>query len=228
MSPNPKKKQINRATIPDNQIRQNIAARRNDRTKSFSGPDDARRRNITLGIIGAGVLIAILIMLNGVQQHNVASAPAQSTSTPAQPTAAAQSANAAIGALQDRLRQNPDDQDAMIALGNAYYDAKQYTDAIPWYEKAVAKLPNNTDVRTDLGTAYYYTGNIDKAKQEWTEVLKQDPNKIQAHYNFGVLYSNLNPPDNENAAKEWQAVIKIDPNSDQAKSAQQKLKDMGK
>ena len=202
--------------------RQAMPARRNGYVRSYHDEQDSRRRNITLGIIGAGVLIAFLILMTSVQQRNVASNAA------AQPTAAAQSQNSDVAALQDRLRQNPDDQDAMIALGNAYYDAKQYTDAIPWYEKALTKVPTNTDVRTDLGTAYYYSGNLDKAKEEWTEVLKQDPNKIQAHYNFGVLYSNLNPPDNTDAAKEWQAVIKIDPNSDQAKSAQQKLQEMGK
>ncbi len=222
MSPNPKKRSTNRTAAPDQLTRQQaIPARRNGYARSYQSEQDTRRRNITLGIIGAGVLIAFLILITGVEQHNAASAPPQ-------PTVAAQSQNSNIAALQDRLRQNPDDQDAMIALGNAYYDAKQYTDAIPWYEKALTKVPNNTDVRTDLGTAYYYSGNLDKAKSEWTEVLKQDPNKIQAHYNFGVLYSNLNPPDNADAAKEWQAVIKIDPNSDQAKEAQQKLQEMGK
>ncbi len=222
MSPNPKKRQTNRTTQQEQLTRQAIPARRNGYAKSYPDEQDSRRRNITLGIIGAGVLIAFLILITSVQQRNVTSNAA------AQPTAAAQSQNSNISALQDRLRQNPDDQDAMIALGNAYYDAKQYTDAIPLYEKALTKVPTNTDVRTDLGTAYYYSGNLDKAKEEWTEVLKQDPNKIQAHYNFGVLYSNLNPPDNEDAAKEWQAVIKIDPNSDQAKAAQQKLQEMGK
>lgn len=198
-----------------------MAPRRSGYVRPSSSPDDSRRRNITLGIIGAGVVIALLILITSVEQRNIASAPPQAT-------AAAQPVDANIATLLDRLRQNPTDQDAMIALGNAYYDGKQYTDTIPWYEKALAQTPGNTDVRTDLGTAYYYLGNLDKAKEQWTEVLKQDPNKLQAHYNFGVLYSNLNPPDNADAAKEWQTVIKIDPNSDQAKSAQQKLKDMGK
>ena len=221
MSPNSKKKPTNRIPAPDNLSRQAMPARRNGYSKPRPSENDGRRRNITLGIIGAGVLIAFLILITSVEQRNVASAPPQ-------PTAAAQPQDSTIAALQDKLRQNPEDQDAMITLGNAYYDAKQYADAITWYEKALTKVPTNTDVRTDLGTAYYYSGNLDKAKAEWTEVLKEDPNKLQAHYNFGVLYSNLTPPDNENATKEWQAVIKIDPNSDQAKSAQQKLKDMGK
>ncbi len=228
MSPNPKKRQTNRPIQQEPLARQAMPARRNGYARSYHDEQDSRRRNITLGIIGAGVLIAFLILITSVQQHNVTSGAAAQPTTVAQPTTAAPSQGSNIAALQDKLRQNPDDQDAMIALGNAYYDAKQYTDAIPWYEKALTKVPNNTDVRTDLGTAYYYSGNLDKAKEEWTEVLKQDPNKIQAHYNFGVLYSNLNPPDNADAAKEWQAVIKIDPNSDQAKSAQQKLQEMGK
>jgi cytochrome c-type biogenesis protein CcmH/NrfG len=216
----PKKKTTGRSPIPSSPPRQPIPIRRGGYVRS-SATEDAHRRYVTLAIIGVGVLIAFLILMVTVEQRSVAISPPQAT-------AGTQSADASIATLQERLRQAPSDQDAMIALGNAYYDAKRYTDAIPLYEKALQTVPGNTDVRTDLGTAYYYSDNLDKAKEQWGKVLEQDPNKIQAHFNLGILYSGLTPPDNDSAAKEWQAVIKIDPNSEQAKTAQQRLKDMGR
>ena len=124
--------------------------------------------------------------------------------------------------------QNPADVDSLVSLGNIYYDAGRYTEAIPWYEKAVEKIPTNTDVRTDLGTAYFYSGNNDKAKEHWGKVFEQDPNKIQAHFNLGVLYSGLTPPDNEAAAREWETVIRIAPDSPDGKQAVERLKKIGK
>lgn len=128
-----------------------------------------------------------------------------------------------VSPLLERLRQNPSDQEAMVGLGNAYYDHGQMEDAIPWYEQALAADPTNSDVRTDLGTAYFYSGNSETAKEQWFKVLEQEPNKAQTHYNLAVLYIHQTPPDNEAAAREWETVIRLAPDSEQAQSAEEQL-----
>lgn len=216
----PKKRPASRSIPQDLGTRPTRATRRGGRATAYRDEDDGRRRNVTFAIIGAGILIAFLVVMSSVEKGNVANAPTQ--------PANAQAVDANAAALQERLRQNPADQVAMIDLGNTYYDAKRYGEAIPWYEKALEKVPTDTNVRTDLGTAYFYSGNVDKAKEQWTKVLQQDPNKVQTHYNLGILYSSLTPPDTESAAKEWEAVLKIAPGSEQGKSAEEKLKAMGR
>lgn len=178
---------------------------------------------VTFGIIGAGVLVALLVLLYSIEQRSPAPTAAQQSGTTSQA-----SSGANVAALQDRLKQNPEDVDAMIALGNQYYDAGFYTDAITWYGKVIEKQPNNTDVRTDLGTAYFYSGQNDKAKEQWGIVFQQDPNKLQAHMNLGVLYSSQTPPDNDAAAKEWRTVIQLAPGSPSAQQAQSLLQKIGK
>ncbi len=111
--------------------------------------------------------------------------------------------------------------------GDAYYDAGRWSDAIPWYEKALQAAPGNTDVRTDLGTAYFYSGDSAKAREQWFKVLDQDPNKVQTHFNLGIMYSSQTPPDVDAATKEWETVIELAPTSEQAKTAQQNLKNLG-
>lgn len=185
--------------------------------------DNRRRITLGIGLVGAIIAAWVLAMSFGTSGgggNSSASQPQQSADTRA--------IEANVANLQQRLQQNPSDLGAITDLGNAYYDLGRYSEAIPWYEKAIQAAPTNTDVRTDLGTSYFYSGNLDKAKEQWFKVLEQDPNKVQTHYNLAVLYSHQTPPDMDNAVKEWQTVIKLAPDSDQAKSAQKRLQDLGK
>ncbi len=182
---------------------------------------------VTFGIVAGGLLIAVWVLLAsmGVGRTTTATAGSQGTTAQAQPTVDTRSVDAAIAALMQKAQQNPNDLTTQVDLGNRFYDAQRYSEAIPWYEKALLQVPNNTDIRTDLGTSYFYTGNFDKAKENWFKVLEQDPNKIETHYNLAVLYTHSNPPDMDSAIKEWETIVRIAPDSDQGKAAAQKLKD---
>ncbi len=196
-------------------------------TRPGARDDNRRRIAIGIGVVGLIIVAWVLGVSFGSGGSGAATSATTATSQPQQ-NADAKALQATIASLQDRLKQNPLDVNAMIDLGNSYYDAGQYSDAIPWYEKALQENPTNTDVGTDLGTAYFYSGNLDKAKAQWFKVLQQDPNKVQTHYNLAILYSHETPPDMDNAVKEWQTVIKLAPNSDQAKSAEQRLQQLGR
>ena len=183
---------------------------------------DPNRRAITIALVAVGVLIALGVLLASFADVGVTPSQQQSSGGQGLDTGA-------VAALQERLRQNPSDVSAMIALGNAYYDAKQWANAIPWYEKALQVAPTNTDVGTDLGTAYLYSGDVEKAKAQWSKVLQQDPNKLEAHFNMGIMYAfHQTPPDNDSAAREWETVIRLAPSSQQAKDAQSYLQKIGK
>ncbi len=225
-----KKKSAYRTAVQERNDSSGTAAWERGRpARPRSRGDNSNRRMVTFGIVVIGILIAVGVLVASAGGVGIGSGASQSASSPSQGQQAAVKLDTAkIAVLQDRARQNPSDLGTLIDLGNTYYDASQWTDAIPWYEKALVIAPSNTDVRTDLGTAYYYSGNNDKAKEQWLKVLDQDPNKVQAHYNLGVMYSHLTPPDMDSASKEWETVIKLAPASDQAKSAEQSLKNIGK
>jgi cytochrome c-type biogenesis protein CcmH/NrfG len=200
------------ATLPKGTYRK-VAPRRRE---------DPSRRMVAIGILAVAMVLAMGVILLSFEQGRGGSGSAS------QPRASGPSLDATVGPLMQRVSKDPTDVLALIELGNTFYDAERWTDAIPWYEKAVELAPKNTDVRTDLGTAYFYSGNNDKAKEHWFKTLEVEPNKVQTHYNLGILYSQSTPPDTEAAAQEWETVIKISPNSEQGRQADQKLKAMGR
>lgn len=95
------------------------------------------------------------------------------------------------------LQDNPGDTDTRKKLANLYYElyTNQQTrqpiygvDAIKHYEQVVKENPDDLDAKTDLGAMYFYTGQIDKAIKITLEVLKADPNKVQANFNLALMY----------------------------------------
>ena len=105
------------------------------------------------------------------------------------------------------MKKNPSDYDALIQLGNLYYDARQYPSAIQNYERALTIHPENADVRTDMGTAYWYAGNVDKALTEMQTSLKYRPGHPQTLFNLGwVRWQGKADP--KGAVEAWEELLK--------------------
>ena len=56
--------------------------------------------------------------------------------------------------LANELR--PDNAEAMIALGNAYFITEKFSEAEKWYNAALAKKPDDADVRSDLANTFFF------------------------------------------------------------------------
>ena len=112
--------------------------------------------------------------------------------------------------LLAQLQANPKDLSALIALGNIYFDASQWTDAIVYYQRALDQTPANPDVRTDMGIAYFYSGDADRALKEFDRALKGDPRHVQTLFNVGVVKLN-GKNDPKGAIEAWESLLKIDP-----------------
>ena len=72
-------------------------------------------------------------------------------------------------------------------LGNLYFDAERYDDAIKWYGEALKLAPNDVNVSTDLGVCYYYTNQPDKALAQFDDSLKLDPKHAKTLLNVGIV-----------------------------------------
>lgn len=109
------------------------------------------------------------------------------------------------------VRTDPKNTEALIELGNLYFDHKLYPQAIEYYTRALEQQPNNPNVRTDLGTAYYYSGNPARAVEEYEKSLKVDPNHVNSMLNMGIVKLNgLN--DARGAIAAWERLLKQNPN----------------
>lgn len=110
-----------------------------------------------------------------------------------------------------QLKVKPSDPTLLAQAGNIYYDARLFKDAIDYYSRALQGDPGNTNVRTDMATAYWYLGDPDRAIAEFNRVLKQEPKKVNALFNRGVVRWQ-DKMDIQGAVADWENLLKADPN----------------
>jgi cytochrome c-type biogenesis protein CcmH/NrfG len=116
----------------------------------------------------------------------------------------------ATAPLLEVIKNNPNDFESVVGLGNVYYDTQQYPQAVHFYEQALRLQPDNADVITDLGTAYWYTGDADKAIVQFKRSLKIRPNHAGTLFNMGIVewQGKMDP---NAAVTAWEQLLKTNP-----------------
>jgi cytochrome c-type biogenesis protein CcmH/NrfG len=209
VTPSAHRDQVGPARIVPNHLR-------TDQTGAGYGPvshrhwGPARRLAIVTGVLIGAVVIAVVGYNYG------AGSPAAS---PIASDAAAQAAlKAKVAPLMVRIQANPNDADALMSLGDAYFQAGQYPVAVDWFEKLVAVQPKDEQALLALGAASFNVGDLDRAEVVWQQVVSLDATSVEAHYDLGFLYLNRQPPDMAGVKREWGEVVRLDPGSDVAKT----------
>jgi cytochrome c-type biogenesis protein CcmH/NrfG len=176
----------------------------------------------------AGVFFGILVgWIIGSQQG--AGRPAPPPAASAQGSAAGANTQAPppldesrANALQTTARQNPADAATRVELGNMYFDAGRFPDAVEWYEAALKIHPTDVDVSTDLGIAYYYMDQPDRALAQFDRSLGVDPAHAKTLLNVGIVRA-FGKKDLKGAVEVWQKVVAVAPSSEEARAARQAL-----
>jgi cytochrome c-type biogenesis protein CcmH/NrfG len=127
-----------------------------------------------------------------------------------------------VQALRSVVDRDPKNAVARAQLGNLYYDAGRYTDAIKWYGESVALNPNDVSVSTDLGVSYYYNNQPDLAIAQLEHSLKVDPKHTKALLNLGVVRA-FGKQDLKGATEVWRRLVDIAPDSPEGRQAKQAL-----
>jgi cytochrome c-type biogenesis protein CcmH/NrfG len=179
---------------------------------------------IVFGIAGAlfGVIVGWVLGSQQTAREARGAAPAGQAAPAQQPAAAVPLDPARVKALEEAAGQNPKDVQARVQLGNMYFDAEQYPQAITWYEQAIALNPSDTNVSTDLGVAYYYTNQADRALTQFEHSLKTDPRHIKTLLNVGIVRA-FGKSDFAGAGRAWQQVVDLAPGSSEAQAARKGL-----
>jgi cytochrome c-type biogenesis protein CcmH/NrfG len=149
-------------------------------------------------------------------------ASSSSSSTPESSNAPVVVDEAKVTALTTVAEKEPTNARPRIELGNLYFDANRYDDAIKWYEQAVKLAPNDANLSTDLGVCYYYTNQPDKALARFDASLKIDPKHVKTLLNVGIVRA-FGKQDLAGATKAWEQVIAIDPNGPEGQAAKRAL-----
>ena len=179
----------------------------------------------------AGVLFGLIAgwVIGSQQQPAVrqAAAPVAQTSANA-PAGGGSTGRAAVldeaqvNALKSVADREPTNPAPRVQLGNLYFDAERYDDAIKWYGDAFKLAPKDVNVSTDLGVSYYYVNQPDKALEQFDTSLKLDPKHAKTLLNLGIVKA-FGKQDLQGASEAWQQVIKLSPDSPEAQAAKRAL-----
>jgi Tfp pilus assembly protein PilF len=129
---------------------------------------------------------------------------------------------ARVQELQQAVAANPKNIDAVVQLGNTYFDAEQWDNAITWYKKAVELDPKNADASTDLGVSLYYSNRPDEALAQFERSLKISPTHTKTLLNKGIVLA-FGKRDLRGAQAEWEKVVSLAPNSPEGQAAKRAL-----
>ncbi len=180
---------------------------------------------VALGI--AGVLFGLLVgWIIGSQQGTgsvspVAQAPAASSAGGSQSAPPPRDEYRAA-ALKSTAQQNPGDAAVRVQLGNMYFDAERFSEAVQWYQSALKVSPKDVNASTDLGIAYYYMNQPDRALEQLEYSLKIDPTHSKTLLNQGIVRA-FGKQDLKGAQASWERVLQVAPNSEEAVRAKQAL-----
>ncbi len=121
-----------------------------------------------------------------------------------------QAADTQAASLLEQLKAAPTNAGLLAQIGNIYYDAKQYTTAIDYYDRSLNAQPGDNSVRTDLGTAYWYTGDANAAIAQFQKVLASEPTKPDTLFNLGIV-TWQGKHDGPAAVAVWQKLLDTNP-----------------
>ncbi|MEP7308304.1 MAG: tetratricopeptide repeat protein [Acidobacteriota bacterium] len=177
----------------------------------------------------AGVIFGLIAgWVIGAQQATLRAPAAVPASTNAAAPASEGGSRAAsldeaqVTALKSVAGREPSNAQPRVQLGNLYFDAERYDDAIKWYTEAQTLLPKDVNVSTDLGVCYYYTNQPDKALAQFDRSLKLDANHAKTLLNVGIVRA-FGKQDIDGATQAWQKVLQVAPDSPEAQAAKRAI-----
>jgi cytochrome c-type biogenesis protein CcmH/NrfG len=179
----------------------------------------------------SGVFFGLLAgWILGSQRTQTVRSPAPASQASAQTPAAASDAprqmdESRVQALRAAAQQNPKDVASRTELGNLYFDANRFDEAVRWYEESLRLDPGNPNVSTDLGVSYYYLNDPDRALAQFDKSLALDPAHTKTMLNVGIVRA-YGKQDLAGAAAAWEQVLKISPNSPEGQAARQALESL--
>jgi tetratricopeptide (TPR) repeat protein len=184
-----------------------------------------KAESLVFGI--AGIFLGLISgWLIGSQQPSQRAVPAATqAAAPAPANAPAQKAaldEAEVSRLKDIAEKDSSNATPRTQLGNLYFDAERYRDAIEWYSKALELDPTNPDVSTDLGVSYYYDNQPDKALAQFKRSLEIEPKHTKTMLNQGIVLA-FGKQDLDGAARAWQRVVDLSPTSPEGQAAKRAL-----
>jgi tetratricopeptide (TPR) repeat protein len=176
----------------------------------------------------AGIVFGLIAGWIIGSQQALLDPPAARTETAARPAATPTAPvldEAKVTAFKSVAEREPSNAAPRVQLGNLYFDAERYEEAVRWYSDAFRLDARDVNVSTDLGVSYYYTNQPDKALAQFDQSLKLDPRHAKTILNVGIVKA-FGKQDLAGAQQAWEQVVKLAPDSPEGQAAQRALESL--
>ncbi|MBE9468280.1 MAG: tetratricopeptide repeat protein [Bacteroidetes bacterium] len=118
--------------------------------------------------------------------------------------------------LQKSIEIYPNYNDALLLLGNAYFEYnKDYDKIIYYYKRILKRNPNYENVYNNISLIFNKLDSADYKIKLYNELYKINPNRYDINYNLALLYGRYKN-DFTKAIKYFQRAVKIKPRKAEA------------
>ncbi len=169
------------------------------------GVAEVKKRSFVswLGIFVAGFVCGVVFSAWKLDKHG----SPESVSAPGmREKSTASDVQSRIVGLEKMLAVNPNNAEALVQLGNDYFDMGNYEKAVEIYQRSLAVDPRNADVITDMGVAYRKMGKSKEAADAFRKTLEVDPDHALALFNLGIVLRD-DLKDYPAALEAWEAFL---------------------
>jgi len=127
-----------------------------------------------------------------------------------------------VAALERLAGERPDDAEVRAQLGNLYFEAGQYEQAVRWLREATARKTSDLHLRNHLALALGNLNRVDEAVREYEAALAINPDHPQTLLGLGRirLYATR---DIRGGLAMWEKLARIAPGSPEAESIREEL-----
>ena len=130
-----------------------------------------------------------------------------------------------IAQLEDIVKKDPKNYQALVQIGNDYFDLGEAQKSVDSYTRALAIKDGDPNVLTDMGVMYRQLKDFPKALAAFRKAAAASPTHPQSRMNIGVvLMHDLNDPKGAIAA--WEDYLRVAPNDANAENIRRSIEEL--
>ena len=123
------------------------------------------------------------------------------------------------------MKKDPSNYQALVQIGNDYFDLGEAQKSVDAYSKALAIKDGDPNVLTDMGVMYRQLKDFPKALAAFRKAAAASPTHPQSRMNIGVvLMHDLNDPKGAIAA--WEDYLRVAPNDPNAEDIRRSIEEL--
>ena len=178
-------------------------------------------------MVGIGIAGVITISLTFLGQRREAGPSPVTTSNASSTSSGNPNADRIheLKALEQDLTKKPEHPPILFRMAQLATEMGKTTEAVGYLQRLLKADPGNTEARLELGRLLYETNDVQGSIRETSKILETNAKQVDALYNLGAIYANLNQP--AMARTFWNRAVASAPASDSGRKAQDGLLKLG-